>query len=375
MTPRTLTSAEAEQLLGGYAAGILTEPERAALFQAAMAHQELFDALADEEVLRELLADPAAKQRLLEALAESAPKPRRLRPAAWMGLAAAAVLAVAVGLRARREGLLRSDAAAPKQADTLTPKPPPRIVNPQDAAPAAKAEPKSEAGTDTKPEAKHEATQAAKPADQPPAPAPVAEAAPAPPPPPKEAPAPSGAAMGGFLAAQKDAKRARERVPEQSYGNQAGAAAGAAATPPALDKSQSSRTESVHAAAQAEITSMASIAPGVAADAVPRAEARKAASAPFTHELRQLPKGRWRLDAAWPQGRALYLLKRSGQAVALLPPQAPPTARDGVLHARFEFALDAQDALDLYLLDQPATDPAALPAQGPVAGQRVRLFP
>ncbi len=62
--------AEAEKLLGGYATGTLTEAERRALFKGALADQELFNALADEEALRELLADPQVRRRLVAALAE-----------------------------------------------------------------------------------------------------------------------------------------------------------------------------------------------------------------------------------------------------------------------------------------------------------------
>jgi hypothetical protein len=56
------------KLLGGYATGTLTAVERQALFEAALDDQELFDALAKEEPLRELLEDPAARARLLAAL-------------------------------------------------------------------------------------------------------------------------------------------------------------------------------------------------------------------------------------------------------------------------------------------------------------------
>ncbi|MBX5496974.1 MAG: hypothetical protein IRZ15_16685, partial [Bryobacteraceae bacterium] len=55
----------AEKLLGGYAAGNLTEEERALLFSAALENQQLFDALAEEEALREVLADPAVRRQLL----------------------------------------------------------------------------------------------------------------------------------------------------------------------------------------------------------------------------------------------------------------------------------------------------------------------
>jgi len=59
------------KLLGGYATGTLTAEERQALFEAALEDQELFDALAKEEPLRELLEDPAARARLLAALDDS----------------------------------------------------------------------------------------------------------------------------------------------------------------------------------------------------------------------------------------------------------------------------------------------------------------
>ena len=91
---------EIEKLLGGYATGTLTPGERDALFAAALEDQQLFEALAREEPLRELLQDPIAKTRLLAALE---PKPARgylrwLRPAAWAipaaGLAAIVVMLV-----------------------------------------------------------------------------------------------------------------------------------------------------------------------------------------------------------------------------------------------------------------------------------------
>jgi len=57
-----------EKLLGGYATGTLTDEEREALFQAALHDQVLFNALADDQALKELLDDPASRQRLLTAL-------------------------------------------------------------------------------------------------------------------------------------------------------------------------------------------------------------------------------------------------------------------------------------------------------------------
>jgi len=94
---------DGEKLLGGYATGTLTEAERQALLEAALANQDLFDALAGEEALRELLADPAARRHLLEQLAEKKSLGQLLfgwwnRRLAWglAGSAAVTVLLVAV---------------------------------------------------------------------------------------------------------------------------------------------------------------------------------------------------------------------------------------------------------------------------------------
>ncbi len=96
---------ELEKLLGGYAAGTLTPEERRALLEAAVSDQALFDALANEEPLRDALEDPACRARVLEALGP----PARgwsgrftdwlARPQAWAlaaSVAGAVVLSVAV---------------------------------------------------------------------------------------------------------------------------------------------------------------------------------------------------------------------------------------------------------------------------------------
>ena len=98
---------DAAKLLGGYSTGTLTEAERQALFDAALRDQDLFNSLADEEALKDLLDDPAARQRLLAALEE--PRPSRLagiaawfrRPMAWAaaGSLAAAALLVTLFIR------------------------------------------------------------------------------------------------------------------------------------------------------------------------------------------------------------------------------------------------------------------------------------
>jgi hypothetical protein len=55
------------KLLGGYATGTLTVEERDLLFAAALEDQELFDALADEQALKEMLDDPECRARLIAA--------------------------------------------------------------------------------------------------------------------------------------------------------------------------------------------------------------------------------------------------------------------------------------------------------------------
>jgi hypothetical protein len=93
-------------MLGGYATGTLTGEERRALFETALEDQQLFDALAQEQPLRDLLRDPAVKAQLLAALGE-APATWRQRAARWMwghavGLAAVACFVTLCGYMARQ---------------------------------------------------------------------------------------------------------------------------------------------------------------------------------------------------------------------------------------------------------------------------------
>src|SRR5437868_1842333 len=88
-----MTSDESRKLLGGYATGSLTEAERRVLFEAALQDQELFDELAGEQVLKEVLDEPGARQRLIATLA-----PPRHRAWLWVTAAAAAGLAIVVGV-------------------------------------------------------------------------------------------------------------------------------------------------------------------------------------------------------------------------------------------------------------------------------------
>lgn len=73
-----MTPNELDRLLAGYATGQLSEAERQQLMQAALDDQAVFDALAAEEPLRELLADPAARREILASL-----PPVQQRQTAW----------------------------------------------------------------------------------------------------------------------------------------------------------------------------------------------------------------------------------------------------------------------------------------------------
>lgn len=120
---------ELEKLLGGFAADTLTPEEKQRLYAAALQDQQLFNALADEQALKELLANPAVRHRLLQALNKTRAAGGSWswlewfsRPAglAWAGGLAAAALAVVLGTRIYQDSL--------KQAA--------RLVATEDAKPA-----------------------------------------------------------------------------------------------------------------------------------------------------------------------------------------------------------------------------------------------
>ncbi|HTM49491.1 MAG TPA: CsgG/HfaB family protein [Bryobacteraceae bacterium] len=111
-----------QKLLGGFATDTLTNQERELLFTASLTNQELFNALADDQALKEFLSDPASRMQLLRALQPAAAEPglmERLtgwmrRPAAW-GVAGTvmAALVVAVALRQQQPAPPVEPAAAP----------------------------------------------------------------------------------------------------------------------------------------------------------------------------------------------------------------------------------------------------------------------
>lgn len=103
-----MSNLDLEYLLGGYATNTLTEEERHALLKASLVNQRLFDLLADEQVLKELLDDPAVRRRLLQQLKEPEEAGGLTAALAWLtrtetlavaGSLAAVTLATVFGLR------------------------------------------------------------------------------------------------------------------------------------------------------------------------------------------------------------------------------------------------------------------------------------
>jgi hypothetical protein len=127
--------------LGGYATGTLTPEEQETLFAAALEDQELFDSLAREQAMRDLLRDPGARAAALAALDRPAQGwfGSWWRPAALaaVSIAAAAILFVALPGRPKHVDLL---AVAREPAP---PAPPSALVPPagnQPAQPSAVSE-------------------------------------------------------------------------------------------------------------------------------------------------------------------------------------------------------------------------------------------
>ncbi len=116
---------ELEKLLGGFATDTLTPEEQQRLYAAALQDQQLFDVLADEQALKELLADPIVRRRLLDALNRPSPAGAD-GSASWLdwfrhpanlalaGGLAAATFAVVLGTKIYQDSLKQ---AAQHQAD------------------------------------------------------------------------------------------------------------------------------------------------------------------------------------------------------------------------------------------------------------------
>ena len=138
MTPR-----EIEQLLGGYATDTLTEDERRILFEAALGNQELFDALASEQALKQLLEDPSSRAHLLAALGERR-EPSSFRLLDWLRrpsvLALAGAVATAIVVMVVVNSGRVEKPAATTTAEVRQPAPP-QSPQPAASAPVESAKP------------------------------------------------------------------------------------------------------------------------------------------------------------------------------------------------------------------------------------------
>lgn len=144
------------KLLGGYATGTLTEAERKALFDAAIEDQQLFETLADEQALKELVEDPASRAQLLRST-EDVPFSmaavlrdwiERPRSKALLGVAAVLVVAVTVTelRKSPPQQIAQVNAVRLEAPSTVTPeRVPAEQQNPAPAAVARRVKQKAEA--------------------------------------------------------------------------------------------------------------------------------------------------------------------------------------------------------------------------------------
>ena len=142
---------DVRKLVGGYATGTLTAEERHALLEAALRDQDLFNELARDQALKDLLEDPLARRQLLDAVEEKPSLAAVLttwlrRPATWAvagGLAAAAVLLVVLVrppvIPPKPEPVLMAKLEAPQEAPPPVVAVPPPARVPEKAALADKA--------------------------------------------------------------------------------------------------------------------------------------------------------------------------------------------------------------------------------------------
>src|ERR1700683_4472352 len=124
-----MTGDEIRGLIGGYATGSLSEAERRALLEAALDDQELFDELAREQALKELLEEPGVRTRLTAALAPR--QPRRLgKPWVWAAAGAFAIAVIAGIVFFRTPPQPEKTVEIAQVTAPATPVPPPAVSPP-----------------------------------------------------------------------------------------------------------------------------------------------------------------------------------------------------------------------------------------------------
>ncbi len=203
-----------DRLLALYAADALTDAERKELYAAALQDQALFDQLAEEDSIRELVAMPGAKARLIASLEEEAPVAiAPPAPSSWFAWASGLALVFVSGAISylwlerpsdtQEVASVRTDREPPKPFTPPAPQavkqparvvvdaPPPPIATPQSKLPAPIVAPL--------------------PAAPPPPPAEVRERRAA-----NEAPAPAGPPKEVALARSEADSAAKAKVAEQT---------------------------------------------------------------------------------------------------------------------------------------------------------------
>lgn len=312
-----------DKLLGGHATGTLTDEEKARLYSAALEDQALFDQLMDEEALRDLLADPLAKARLLETLAPPRTVPFHRRP--WvLGTAASLLLGLATTWN-----VLRTKPAPPQ------PSIPPRPIA---EAPTVQAAPAPAALKAPAPEKADTSPRASLPAAPVP-PAPKAEAAPAP----VEAKALLGATV------------AREEKP-------------AAAAVPAKEE-----TRTVEVVVATAVRDMAKVETALQASkrTVPAVASlplgKVDVALPPQWRLEEAGEGRKRLHLTMRQGGHPYLLCRTEGGVKVVEGEGSGLERTWLLQPT------PRARWDLYVLPKLTADPSRLPEKGLREGWQQRL--
>ena len=133
-----MTRDDIHKLIAGYATGTLNETERQALFAAALDDQELFDELAREQELKELLEEPGVRQRLIASL-EPARRASFLgkwrKPWPWMA-AAATVAAIILGVYLTQPPEPKRLAVFLPPPPIFPAQPPPFVPTPPENSPA-----------------------------------------------------------------------------------------------------------------------------------------------------------------------------------------------------------------------------------------------
>lgn len=391
---------EAEKLLGGHATGTLTEAERRLLFAAALEHQDIFDALMDEEALRELLADPAAKAQLIAELGSSV-RPNVVpfwRHPGVLGAAASLLVASLAGIAYLRSPNALLPAQHSEARMGTAAKVPEAPATKTTAAPAMKGAEVLGGGTapgllarKSAPEpAKEAAKEVAKDADLQSLEAVASVPSAASPNPQEVAAAASALAReevahlhekGDYRQVVTHYQRAKQAEEPRSDDLAEKVSARLDATTAQKSAAQDKPAGGVHTRVIGEVVGGPDgglAAPSSPAKArVANGFAQQAALPPaapvWTLEVQ--PDGRTRVTVSAPRGRTVTLLRRASAGVEVLPVHLLEDRGQALVQWRAHVRLGTGDALDLYLLAVPAADPARLPETGPLNGTRVRIYP